>query len=245
MKKGVMYMKTLEALYNPTLDGVEYSGLFAALLLKYSYAPSYISAISAVILDGYLLHTHGESVLRDKYAADIESAYDAMYYALAAQEGDLQRFKDLTSKNFLSTTVIETISNSYGEAVTRKAYGAQNIQHALGAVQVTVNNAARNGTNIDYKAPYDTNDFAQRAKSTQSTEAATDTTSTNAHTNTDTHAQHTDTETADEHTDSTTRNAILTITARDYYELEKLLINENMYNELSKIILTSVCVCNY
>lgn len=238
-------MKQLQNLYNPTLDGVEYSGLFAAILLKYSYAPTYLAAISAAILDGFMLHTYGESILRAKYADNIPAAYDAMYYALAAQESDIKRFSDLANKNFSDVAIIETITNAYGEDVTRKAYGAQSITHSLGQVQISVVNAARHNESIDYTSPYDVNTYAERAKSEQDTGTFTDTTTTNAHSNTDSHATHTDTDTRDERTDTTTRRAILQMSARDFYELEKLLINENMYNEISSVILKSVCICIY
>lgn len=262
-------MGILKDLYNPTIDGVEYTGLFNAVMQKYNYTPSYLSAIVASLADGYTYHMHGESRLRNVFEdcktnpSIMSSAYDALYYVLATHESDLQRYNDLSSTNLKGLVITETIRNEYGQDVTRKSYGADILQKAFGndvtatrygRVVVDVANAPRQNTTVNSTSPYDTNDFSNRYKSVENTTEFTDTTTSGEHTDTETHSAHsdtetrsarTDTDTRNQHTDTTTRSTILSMSARDFYELEKMLIDCNFYEEIASSILKTVCISVY
>lgn len=240
-----MIYRTLKELYNPTFDGVQYSGLYTAILNRYVYTPSYSQEIIATLLDGYLYDAHGDSVLRRKYAIDLQAAYNAMYHTLATHESDIQRYINLTAKDFGRVMVTESTQTEYGEAVIRKAYAQDRTQHSLGAVHVEVTNAERHNVTTDYTSPYDINNYAERAKSDQTTDEFKDETDTNAHTNTDTRDARTDTDTHTAHTDREQKSTILSMSAKDYYELEKMLIADNAYDEINKVILSAVCLSVY
>ena len=262
-------MGILKDLYNPTIDSVEYTGLFNAVMQKYNYVPSYLSAIVASLVDGYTYNTHGNAILRPVYEAcktnpdTMKSAYDALYYVLATHESDLKRYNDLAETNLKGLVITETIRNEYGQDVTQKSYGADILQKsfgndvvstAYGQVVVEVENAPRENTTVNQKAPYDTNTYADREKSVSNTATFTDKTTSGTHTDTETHNAHsdtetrnarTDTDTRNSHTDNITRSTILSMSARDFYELEKMLIGCNFYEEISKSILSAVCMCIY
>ena len=242
---------TLTALFDPTLDGTDYTGLYAAIVLKYNYAPTYASYISATLLDGFLKSMYADSVLRCKFwnadtnAEKMKAAYDAMYYNLATHESDLKRYADLADKKLTDTLIVETVKNEYGEDVTRKAYGEDVLQKSYGQTVISVANAIRNNTNTDYTSPFDVSTFAARGKTEQHTDAFTDTTTTGDHTDTDTRSQRTDTDTREDREDNVTRRAILELSARDYVELEKELIACNFYEEVSSYILGAACISVY
>lgn len=262
-------MGILKDLYNPTIDGVEYTGLFNAVMQKYNYVPSYLTVIVASLVDGYTYNAHGDALLRPIYEAckttpDVmKSAYDALYHVLATHESDLQRYNDLAGTNLKGLVTTETIRNEYGQDVTLKSYGADILQKsfgndvtstAYGQVVVTVDNAPRQNTTVNSTAPYDTTAFADRDKSVSSTTTFTDTTTSGTHTDTETRNAHsdmetrnarTDTDTRNSHTDNTTRSTILSMSARDFYELEKMLIGCNFYEEIASSILMAVCMSIY
>lgn len=262
-------MGILKDLYNPTIDGVEYTGLFSAVMQKYNYTPSYLSAIVASLVDGYAYNAHGDALLRPIYEAcktsadAMKGAYDALYYVLATHESDLKRYNDLAETNLKGLVITETIRNEYGQDVTQKSYGADILQKSFGnditqtsygQVVVSVENAPRQNTTENLKAPYDTNTYADRDKSISTTTTFTDTTTSGTHTDTETRNAHSDTETRsaradtdtrNAHTDNTTRSTILSMSARDFYELEKMLIGCNFYEEITKSILSAVCLCVY
>lgn len=280
-------MGILKDLYNPTIDGVVYTGLFNAVMQKYNYTPSYFTAIVASLVDGYTYNAHGDALLRPVFEACkttpavMKSAYDALYYVLATHESDLKRYNDLAETNLKGLVITETIRNEYGQDVTQKSYGADILQKAFGqdatthsygedetttnygAVVVSVENAPRQNTTVESKAPYDTNTFADRAKSETNTEEFTDETTTGTHADTETRAPHidtdtrsarndtetrsarTDTDTRNSHTDNTSRSTILSMSARDFYEIEKMLIGCNFYEEIASSILSAVCMSIY
>ena len=280
-------MGILKDLYNPTIDGVEYTGLFNAVMQKYNYVPSYLSAIVASLVDGYTYNAHGEALLRPIYEACkttptvMKSAYDALYYVLATHESDLQRYNNLADTNLKGLVITETIRDEYGQAITQKSYGADILQKAFGqdatthsygqdetstsygSVIVTIENAPRQNTTVESKAPYDTNTYADRAKSVTDTATFTDETTTGTHTDTETRTAHTDTDTRSArtdtetrtartdtdttgaHTDNKTRSSVLSMSARDFYELEKMLIGCNFYEEIASSILSAVCMSIY
>lgn len=254
----------LKDLYNPTIDGRTYTGLYNATLEYMQVTMSFGDFIAASILDGYMHTMYSLHRLRDIVASDDTTDADRLrmiYYALAAHESDLLIYAQAGSKDYSAIPITEITTDVYGATELTKSKGAlnrtltyasHNIEHELGAVTVEVTNAPRSNTMQDYTSPYDTTAYAERGKQVQTTEEFTDATATTAHTNTDKYGAHTDKDelaattdkdTGKEHTDRHTRQTVLQISARDYYDLQKLIFSDNMYEEVIKTILHATCVC--